>query len=308
MAELPTAAPGALTVDNVQTVADVVGAQQAFLPALSPDGAQLAYFNQTGRGRDLTSQICLHTFNPVGGQCHAFPAGQFLGYPYQLQWSPDGSSIAFSENPIQTGYDADIWLLTVADGSYTNLTDDGITGRWRDQQSGTPANVDYLPMWNTQTSEIYFWRMVSQGLPNYTLGIFSIAPDGGTPSQVREVSSALPNSIPIFDYEQWYMDGPSALSPDGSTLAVLLSFINPTGTTDQSLYLLDLTDTAAEPQQLMTAADFQSALPSWAPFPASAMGLSWVEDGTAVVTVAPSLGGPSCRSCRFTMLRLTAAG
>ena len=236
------------------------------------------------------ARICLFTFATAGTACHAFPSGLFRGYPYQLQWSPDGSHIAFTEDPLQTGYDADIWLLTVADGSYTNLTDDGITGSWRDQQGGTPANVDYLPMWNTADGQIYFWRFVSQEAPAFTLGIFSIAPDGGTPSEVREVSSVLPAQLPIFDYERWFMDGPSALSPDGTTLAVLLSAINETGGSDQSLYLLDLQDTAAAPQQLMTNTDFQSALPSWAPFPASAMGLSWVEDGTAVVTVAPSLG------------------
>ena len=290
MAELPTAAPGALTVDNAREVSAVVGDEQVYLPALSPDGSQIAWFNQTGRDLDHNGQICLLTFDTAAQQCSPFPAGEFLGYPYQLQWSPDNSRIAFSENPIQLGYDSDIWVLTVADGSYANLTNDDVTGDWVTQQGGPQATVDYLPMWNVQDGQIYFWRLVPQGYPNYTLGIYTIAPDGGTPREVRPVSTEVPNQVPLFDYKQWFMDGPSALSPDGSTLAVLLSTYNQAGSSDETLWLLDLTQAATAPLELMTAADFQTALPSWAPFPAQAMGLSWTADGDAVVVVAPSSG------------------
>ena len=89
----------------------------------------------------------------------------FMGYPYQLKWSPDSTQIAYSENPIQLGYESDIWVMNVADGTFTDLTQDDLTGSWQTFVSdGTLPNLDYLPSWNEQDGTIYFWR----GVPRAT--------------------------------------------------------------------------------------------------------------------------------------------
>ena len=63
---------------------------------------------QTGRGRDRTSQICIYTFDGAGKKCHDLPVDQWAGYPYQLQWSPESTMVAFTENPVEFANDADI--------------------------------------------------------------------------------------------------------------------------------------------------------------------------------------------------------
>lgn len=133
------------------------------MPAISPNGAQIAWFNQTGRRADRTGMICLFTFANADKTCHNLPTGAFHDWPYQLQWSPDSTMITFTENPVQLGNDADIWLFTAADGSYQNLTDDGIVGSWF-AATPTPCS-SYLPAWTAADGSIVFWRIKMQGSP-----------------------------------------------------------------------------------------------------------------------------------------------
>jgi hypothetical protein len=80
----------------------------------------------------------------------------------------------------------------------------------------------------------------------------------------------------------------SALSPDGTQVAALLTdaTADPYGATTRSLWLIPVTAGAGEPEQLMSGADFQAALPAWQTLPAGPQGLSWMADGVAVVVNA----------------------
>ena len=283
---LPTPAPGAVTVESARLVSAVVADEQPYFAAVSPDGTRIAWFNETGSGKERNGRICLFTFSSAAKQCYNFPAGKFLGYPVQLQWSPDSKRIAFTENALQMGYDSDIWVMNVAEGTYANLTDEGVTGGWHYQAGAPQALVDYLPMWNPADGQIYFWRAVPQGYPKYQLGLYSIAPEGGTPVALGDLTTVVPNQLPTYDYQQLFMDGTSAISPDGTKLAVLLSIFSEMGGTSANLSLIDLKQASAAPQQLMTYENFQSAIPAWSVLPANPRGLSWTADGKGVVVAA----------------------
>jgi len=285
-APLPTPQPGAVKVESARIVSAVVADEQPYFATLSPDGTQIAWFNETGRAQERNGRICLFSFANASKRCYDFPAGKFLGYPVQLQWSPDSKRIAFTENPLQLGNDPDIWVMNVAEGTYANLTDDGVTGNWQYQAGAPQALVDYLPMWNAADGRIYFWRVVPQGFPKYQFGLYSIAPEGGEPVALRDLTAVVPNQIPTFDYQAFYMDGSSAISPDGTQIAALLSVFSEMGGASANLWLIDLKHADAAPKQLMTYEDFQSAIPDWATLPANPMGLSWTADGKSVVVSA----------------------
>ena len=283
---LPTPAPGAVTVESARPVTAVVADEQAFFATVSPDGTRIAWFNETGTGKERNGRICLFAFENAAKQCYSFPAGKFFGYPYQLRWSPDGKHVLFTENPFQLGNDSDIWVMNVADGAFADLTDDGVIGDWRYKAGAPQALVDYLPMWSPTDGQIYFWRAVPLGYPKYQLGLYSIAPTGGEPTELSDLTTVVPNQIPTFNYQQFYLDGTSALSPDGTKIAALFSVFTEMGGTSANLLLIDLKQAGAAPKQLMTYDDFQSAIPEWAVLPANPFGLSWLADSKGVVTAA----------------------
>ncbi len=276
-----------VTVESAESLPTVVDASDPWFASLSPDGASIAYYTEDGRGRDRTGQICIFTFDGAVTNCYDLDSDLFQDYPYQLQWSPDSSMITFGENPIELANESDVWLMTAADGTFVNLTDDGVIGSWR-QETGTPSpDVDYLPAWNLDDGQIYFWRFVSAGeYLQFNLSLYRIDPNGGEAELVRDVSEAVPLSLPIFGQEEFFLDGPSALSPDGRTVAVLLSTVDQMGLTQTSLWAIDLTDRSAEPRELMAPAAFNAAVPDWQQYPTLPLGLSWTADGQGVVVLA----------------------
>jgi hypothetical protein len=288
----PTVAPdpnAPVKVNSARAIIDVVDDKDAILAALSPDGKYLAYF--LAGDRKTASQICLYIFDGAAKKCSDLPLDAFLGYPYQLQWSPDSSKIAFTENPIDLGYDGDIWVLNVADGSVKNLTDDGVAGSWV-MPTGTPSQVvDYLPMWNPNDGKIYFWRFQNQGeYQKFTLGLYSIDPAGGEPVLAVDVAAQVPVSIPLFHQEEFYLDGPSAMSPDGKSVGVLLSTPSDMGYTDTGLYVIALDGSGAN--KLMDGEAFQAALPDWQDYPSVPMGLAWTSDGKGLLAMGATSYDP----------------
>jgi hypothetical protein len=64
--------------------------------------------------------------------------------------------------------------------------------------------------------------------------------------------------------------------------------LDPLNTPGNGLWLVDLNDLNAAPQQLATAEDFQVALPVSQGLPAVPMGLSWTADSQGIVALAAS--------------------
>jgi hypothetical protein len=272
--------PVTLTVASARPVNNVLNVRQAPLATVSPDGAMIAWIQQTGRGRNAVGQLCIFTFQNAGKRCHDAPR-EYRGYPYQLYWSPDASTLAFTENPIELGHESDIWVMSAASGEFTNLTDDGITGSW----AGRPGlvDLDYLPMWSPDGEQIYFWRVEPQGNLVYDLGLYRVPAAGGDAELVQDLTDAFPGAIPFFNMNTLSLDGVSALSPDGATLAVLVTSLGSLAPSATSLWTLDLTDEDAEPVEMITADEFQAGLPTWLSTPANAVGLSWSDESNLLV-------------------------
>jgi hypothetical protein len=288
-AAVPTPAvklSGPVSVTSARMLTDVVAEKEPLLAALSPDGAYIAYYKDVGSGSDRKGQICVYTFSNAAKSCSDLTRDRFAGYPYQLQWSPDSSMITFTENPAELGNESDIWLFRVSDGSFTNLTDDGITQGWRDAQRLDPGKqimLDYLPAWNAADGMIYFWRGTPIEYLKFNMGLHRIAPAGGEPELVRDLTTAIPSSLPVFKQENFYLDGPSAISPDGRNAAALMSTLNEFGGMETSLWLIDLTDANIAPRELITPGGFNAGLPAWQEFPAYPYGVSWAADSKDIV-------------------------
>jgi hypothetical protein len=281
-----------VTLKSVRPVYEIVGEKQAPLATVSPDGTRIAWIQSSGKGKDRVGQVCLFAFANAAKKCYNISTDVFKGYPYQLQWSPDSASIVFTENPIQQGYESDIWIFNTTDGSFTNLTDDNVTGGWTGVPFGTYA-LDILPSWNAVDGKIYFWRIVPQGNITANTGIFRILPTGGQPEQVYDLTTAMPQQIPVFNDQTYFLDGFSAVSPDGKKLASLVSQYSetPMSTSATSLWLFDLVDTKAAPKQLLAPDAWGAALPEWQANqgnPAQPVGLTWKGDSNSVVVMAVS--------------------
>lgn len=279
-----------VVVQSARRVSDVINERQPVFTTLSPDGQFITWYGESGRGRSREQRICVFTFANAGKQCFTIPAGQFSGFPYQLQWSPDSTQIAFSENPLELGNESDIWVLNRADGTFTNLTDDDLTGSWRGiaSQQDTAINLDYLPAWNAADGAIYFWRVQPAGDLSFALSLQRIEPSVGEVEEIADVSAMLPGALPLFDFQSIYLDGPSAIAPDGSKLAVLLGSFIPMGSTQFGLYLFNLADTTAAPQEVVSPDAWADAIPVWQSMPATPVGLSWSGDSAHVVAAANS--------------------
>lgn len=298
-AALPESAPAQedapVTVESARDVAALVDEDYAYFAAVSPDGQYVAWGQSSGRRQDRVLQLCLFEFETGGKTCSDLSPEVFLGYPYQFQWSPDSSYIAFSENPVEFSYESDIWLFSVADGAFTNLTEDGLTGGWSSLVAdGERVNLDLVPMWNATDGQIYFWRIVPLGNMRFTIGIYRIAPDGDKAELVRDLTADFAAQLPLFDYEELFLDGISAISPDGNAVGVLMTSPNEMGAWEQGLWTIDLADTEAAPQRLAGVDDFRTALPDWAQdFPPQAQGLVWTGDGAGIVVVVNTNAGAS---------------
>ncbi len=277
-----TTAATDFTVTAMRSVAAVINQNWAPMATIAPDGSAIAYIEQTGRLGNRTRNLCIFTFSNANVLCYTAP-DEYLGSPYALFWSPDSTAIAFTENPIQLGHESDIWLFRLGDQEFVNLTDDGITGAfsWSDVEINA---LDYMPMWNPNDGQLYFWRAgLPTGLPNLTLALYRIDPAGGEPELVRDITDEISAPFLHVNRESFFLDGPSALSPDGTQVAVLLQTISSDFARSQrGLWLIDLDDDAA-PRLLAETADLQDVLPGSQNLPAEPQGLAWTADGGLVL-------------------------
>jgi hypothetical protein len=180
--------------------------------------------------------------------------------------------------------ESDIWVFDHAAGTFANRTDDGVEGDFQSVEDQEFA-LDYLPMWDRATGNIYFWRSVPTGTGEGTLALYRLDPQGGPAELVYD--KGLSDQLPLFNPGTFFMDGVSAISPDGTQLAAVVRALgDATETPDSGLWVLDLTGETASARQLGGTADFQTALPEWQPQTAIPVGLSWTSDGAGVVVAA----------------------
>jgi hypothetical protein len=169
-----------------------------------------------------------------------------------------------------------------------NRTDDRVSGRFADAVDDFA--LDHLPMWDPSTGYLYFWRSEPAAGGGFDLSLMRLDPDSdAAPETVRDLGQSLGDGLVRFGWQRFYLHGPSALAPDGSQVAVAIAPAQEMDVTaDHALWLIDLTDKAAEPRQLATSLAWQAALPQWSSQPAVLRGLEWSADGKGIVVAALS--------------------
>lgn len=102
----------------------------------SPDGQKIVYANGTLQGGETSlevidlddgSKTVLHTSS---------------GRIYGVSWSPEGDKIAFVDTPGSTDDEADIFIYTIADQSFKQVTEE--------------SSKDHMPMFCQNSHTLYF--------------------------------------------------------------------------------------------------------------------------------------------------------
>jgi hypothetical protein len=280
---LPEALPTTLVISSTQPLDAVIADVDPTVAEISPDGALITWMIPAQDRR--AAQICVAGLsgNPRG--CEAVPG--FRGLPYRLVWSPDSAWIAFGEDSGAQSLESDLWLMEVATGEVVNRTEDGLAGRVAEVAQA--YDLDYLPMWDPATGYLYFLRSHIDAGEN-DLRLMRLDPDSPNAPEVAQFLNLVLGEAQVrFAWQRFYLQGPAAIAPDGSQLAIVMAAAGEMDVaTSQALWLIDLVDPTAAPQRLATALDWQTALPQWTSQPAQARGLQWTADGRGIVVAALS--------------------
>jgi hypothetical protein len=266
---------------NLHELAEQYGTEIGRDVVLSPDGNLLAW---TTAG----SAICVGTISEPAATCYPVEETRVS----DLYWSPDSRFIATHENVVQQLLEGDIWLFEVATGQITNLTDDGVTD-FRDDG----ALLDITPVWDPATNGLYFFRAVDDPANDrFTNGLYRIAAQDGVPTGepelVADLSSQFERPFPVYNSPgQFALNGSAAISPDGTTMAVLTR----PALDDIDIWLIDLAggalDHVAAWENIKTL-----GVPVWSPTDGDVPeGLAWMPDnqGLIVVDINTAFGGPT---------------
>ncbi|MFC4858157.1 hypothetical protein [Actinophytocola glycyrrhizae] len=139
----------------------------AYSAWLSPDGTSILYHSESGpcvRGVGGSAEHCFHG----GGRLFALSAAS---------WSPDGTTLAFTDE-LALGSEPDLWVLDVASGELTTLTDDGVDRvGMNSQELPRDAKVDVAPSWSGDGTRIRFLRRESAN----AVAVMSVPAAGGEP-------------------------------------------------------------------------------------------------------------------------------
>jgi hypothetical protein len=238
-------AQDSLTLTDAQHLSELTGQGEVIFRAatISPDGTTIAWLG-AGEG------ICFYTFDNGTTECVSWSEEFRPGNNTLLEWSPDSQKLAFTEDTFVYGVDSDIRVYDRATDTFSNLTDDEYLGSWfRAEQ---PILLDYLPVWNHVTGDLYFFRSVYEsnndrgpGLTLYRLG-----PESVEPELVVDLSSDIRAPFPVFRRP--------AISEDGTRMAIGVvsqRFDQPA----DGVWVVDLA--TGEAEQIAHRNSFNSALP-----------------------------------------------
>lgn len=185
----------ALTVTSVDTI-DIVAGPSGTTAILSPDGTRIAYY-QSG-----PKTICILTL--TGKQESCADVGPALPTPDSIRWSADGSKLTFTEDFLRFFRDPDIWLLDVASGKLTDLTDDGARGTTVLKDMN--ALIDLSPTFTPDGKDILFVRYTQTGKTITGPALVTIPAAGGTAKVLGNLDT----------YERKFAVYLLDMTPDGS--------------------------------------------------------------------------------------------
>jgi WD40 repeat protein len=158
--------------------------------SISPDGAWLF-----GEGPDR--EACLWSVPDRDAICE----GEVPGLdPDAIAWAPDGSAVAFSQQSARLMIDSDIYVMSVADGAITSLTDVTDENQQRIPLDGDGTSIiDVQPLWSDDGASITFIRSTfGEGVTNTRLARVDL--DSGAVEEVFVLSPTmfLASYTPLF--------------------------------------------------------------------------------------------------------------
>lgn len=181
--------------------------------SLSPDGEIIvAFIRLTSQNQSYPSAYfaCIYSIDSEDVVCHLQPENSAPTYPFNVVWSSDSTRLVSHTDTNFNIDDSDLWLFDLADGSWTNLTDDNYDGSWL-YPDGHYWH-DLASIWHPTDDLIYFFRQDSQDASQ--AGIYEIAADGSSLRRVVDLSA----NLTVWSYIR--DNRTVAISPNGEFLAI----------------------------------------------------------------------------------------
>ena len=142
---------------------------------LSPNGAWLITSKQ--------AQLCVVATDTLLEKTCV--EAKYVDFP-TLAWSPDSRRVAWTEDWAKRAVDSDIWVLEVASGKLTNLTDDGFAGTMvQAVDTNAQITVDVAPAWSPDGASLVFARTPAD---RDSTNLYRVAATGGPPEQIALVT------------------------------------------------------------------------------------------------------------------------
>jgi hypothetical protein len=186
-------------------------------PIISPDASTLIWNEQNG------NWVCLYRLNNGTFECSPYP--EELTSIVNMAWSPDSKYVAFTENLYHRMDESDIWILSVEDGRFHNITDDDV---WRGdfmRSGGEDATIDLHPLWNPENGDLYFFRTI-RGEDVYESTIQRFEADkllsGDMPEMALDLTQYIDSPYTVYTYDGDDNFPSAIISPDGKQLAILI--------------------------------------------------------------------------------------
>ena len=147
--------------------------------SVSPDGRLAATLDRDGR-------LCAVEL-PGGAElnCTLLEERALLDRR-SIAWSPQSDRFVFHQDVFRFLHESDLWVLGVAGGDATNLTDDGLAGRINLSGDRDDAMIDVAPAWSPDGSQIVFGRLANRTRQN---DLVVVAATGGPVEPLTTVAS-----------------------------------------------------------------------------------------------------------------------
>jgi hypothetical protein len=229
---------------------------------LSPDGQTVVVMGQLNED----DTICRYRLDSADVLCKLIEPHEAGFWPLleHLSWSPDGTQIALHEDCFRYALESDLWLLDVASLTFTNMTDDGVYSSFFNQEAGT-FYLDYTPLWNPVTGDLYFFRSV-HGEESWSVDLYRLPNGSSTPELARELGAEMPSFTVQYQ-------GRAVMSPDGTQIALAPFSSEPPFT--PGLWVIDLDTLTLQP--LAVIYGLQVGVPTWVDRERYDGVVSWIE-------------------------------